>query len=280
MRPKAIALALFTATGLAAGAFAQEDWLRQPEPRSLEARASLAQGRFLATGGEFGELRFGCVSCHGAYGQGDPSGAFPRLADQSAWYLYDALRAFATGRRPSKVMGPVAAMLTDRQMRSLAAWFASVEEAPYPPDISLGQSMVEEGRQIAQQGAPDVMACVMCHGQQLVGNEPIYPYLAGQSQPYLEHQLKLFRAGKRGGGMLSVMHDVANGMSDRQIRAVSAYASSLRPEETTPQDEEKRSRAPTPPRDIPMMTGAVLDVEVEQNDTVLPGAGGMKGAED
>ena len=46
-----------------------------------------------------------CQACHGAQGEGNPAGGFPRLAGQTADYLAAQLRNFADGRRASAVMG-------------------------------------------------------------------------------------------------------------------------------------------------------------------------------
>jgi cytochrome c553 len=172
--------AAWSQDGSAPGRWATPAWSRNPP-----ARADVNQGRFVALGGEFGELRFACLSCHGFDGEADPSGAFPRLADPSAWYLYNSLRDFASGLRPSEVMGPIAAELGDDEMLDVAAYYASREGAPYPP--GLGQD--EQGRQIATSGlAPEtgVPPCATCHGDRSVGNAPVYPFLAGQYRPYLE----------------------------------------------------------------------------------------------
>jgi cytochrome c553 len=256
--------------GDAPGQWATAAWSKSPPDR-----ADVNRGRFVAIGGEFGQLRFACVSCHGFDGQGDPSGAFPRLADQSAWYLYSSLRDFASGLRPSKVMGPIAAELGDDQMLDVAAYYASLEGVPYPTELRHDEQLLERGQQIATSGLPDeagVPACSTCHGDQGLGNAPLYPYLAGQYRPYLEHQVKLFKAGRRGGDPLNVMHAIAARLSDEQIEAVAAYFASLRPQRTTPGDTAGPAARIEPPEPLPMMTGAVLSPRPGDDDVVLPDA--------
>ncbi len=256
--------------GDAPGRWAPAAWSRNPP-----ARADANQGRFVAIGGEFGELRFACTSCHGFEGQADPSGAFPRLADQSAWYLYSSLRDFASGLRPSKVMGPIAAELSDDQMLDVAAYYASLQDVPYPPELRHDEQLVEQGQQIATSGLPQetgVPACSTCHGDRGVGNAPVYPYLAGQYQPYLEHQLQLFKAGRRGGDPLNVMHDIAARLSDDQIEAASVYFASLRPERTTPGDRARQAARVKPPEPLPLRTGAAMSPRPGDGDVVVPDA--------
>lgn len=254
-RPGRTTSAVWSGSGHAAG---------QPDPN---------RGRFVAIGGEFGELRFACSSCHGFEGQGDASGAFPRLADQSAWYLYGTLRDFASGARPSKVMGPIAAELSEAQMQDVAAYYASVADVPFPPELRHDDRLVEQGRRIANTAMADdgPPACARCHGESGIGNAPLYPYLAGQYQPYLEQQLELFRAGRRGGDPMGVMHAVAQQLSNDQIHALAVYFASLRPENLTPGGGPSPVVA-RPPQPLPMRTGAVMSPKPGEGDIVVPGA--------
>ena len=215
-----------------------------------------------------------CVECHGFEGPGDPSGAFPRLADQSAWYVDNSLRDFASGLRPSKVMGPIAAELSEDEMLDVAAYYASLGSVPYPPELRHDEQLIERGRQIVEAGIPDpaLPACSSCHGERALGNAPLYPYLAGQYEPYLEHQLRLFKAGKRGGDPLNVMHEIASQLSDEQIRAIAVYLASLRPERTTPGDAAGRAAQVNRPEPLPMRTGAVMSPRPGDGDVVVPDA--------
>lgn len=65
-----------------------------------------------------------CGACHGEAGLGILPES-PILAGQYADYLEHALRAYASGERRSKVMGPFARLLTPRQIRDIATYFAS-----------------------------------------------------------------------------------------------------------------------------------------------------------
>ena len=228
----------------------------------------------MAIGGEFGELSFPCSQCHGFDGQGDPSGAFPRLADQSAFYLFNSLRNFATGRRPSEVMGPIAAELTLEQMRDVAAYFASRKDVPYPPGFEAEEQLIRQGNEIVmgETGDASLPACTTCHGPGVIGDAPLYPYLAGQLQPYVEHQLNLFKRGVRGGDFLGVMHEIAAKLTDQQIQAVAAYVATLRPEMTTPGDDPDAETRSDVPERLPMMTGAVISPKPGLGDVVIPHA--------
>ena len=129
----------FAVTLVAIGAFAvslnAQDRERQPAIAALEANLQderamftarvdrqvdddlLETGRLVAMGGsEAGGSGMACITCHGAEGQGDGSGAFPRLAGMSGWYMYKQLVDYASGDRPNQVMTGVAQRLTEYEM--------------------------------------------------------------------------------------------------------------------------------------------------------------------
>jgi len=80
------------------------------------------------------------------------------------------------------------------------------------------------GRQKARQ-------CQTCHGLDGIAKIPIAPHLAGESQIYLQTQLKAFRSGKREHEMMSV---VAKTLSDEDIADLAAWYSSIEIKATMP----------------------------------------------
>jgi cytochrome c553 len=74
-----------------------------------------------------------CALCHGPVGISTLPDA-PNLAAQPAIYVAAQLRAFRSGKRRHEVMNVIAKPLTDDDIDSLAAWFASIRiEAQAPP---------------------------------------------------------------------------------------------------------------------------------------------------
>jgi cytochrome c553 len=65
-----------------------------------------------------------CASCHGKDGNNDAPD-FPKLAGQYEDYLVKALRDYKSGERNNAIMKGFAAALTDRDIRNLAAYYAS-----------------------------------------------------------------------------------------------------------------------------------------------------------
>lgn len=67
--------------------------------------------------------------------------------------------------------------------------------------------------------------CQVCHGIDGIAKIPIAPHLAGESQIYIETQLKAFRTGKREHEMMSV---IAKDLSDGDITSVAQWYSSIK----------------------------------------------------
>lgn len=67
-----------------------------------------------------------CVGCHGADGIAIVEGV-PNLAGETNIYIATQLKAFRTGKRTNDIMTPIAAELSDDEIRALADWFAAVK---------------------------------------------------------------------------------------------------------------------------------------------------------
>lgn len=164
-----------------------------------------------------------CARCHGAEGSPPESGLVPRLHGQPAEMLLQALRDFAGGERPSGIMQPIAAALTERAAIKVATYYARL--APLP---GRGEPL-EAGRTLAMTGdaAARVPACVSCHDREALA---IYPRLAGQSAPYLANRLlTMRRAARDRTPTQEIMIPIARRLTDVQIADLSAYFASLRP---------------------------------------------------
>ncbi|AHM05095.1 Cytochrome c4 [Roseibacterium elongatum DSM 19469] len=194
----------------------------------------LELGRLVAMGGsQAGGSGMACIACHGVEGEGDGSGAFPRLAGQSGWYLYKQLIDYASGARPNDVMSSVAERLTEHEMEAVSAYYAAID-APYAPvmgDIDPG--MLQWGGQLGAVGSAErgIPACVNCHGPSGTGMPPSVPYLAGQYANYMTHQLQLWADGVRDNDAMNVMSAIADKMTEEDMRAVSEYYARVRPAE-------------------------------------------------
>src|SRR5260370_22236130 len=77
-----------------------------------------------------------CAQCHAFNGVSDASGAFPRLAGQSADYLAGPLRHFASGARASAIMSRLAKALSPDDIADVPAYFAAIQ----PPFLPLNMA--------------------------------------------------------------------------------------------------------------------------------------------
>lgn len=67
-----------------------------------------------------------CVACHGANGISEAEDA-PNLAGESVIYIDTQLKAFRIGKRTHDVMSPIAAALSDEEIRAAAAWYSEAQ---------------------------------------------------------------------------------------------------------------------------------------------------------
>lgn len=81
----------------------------------------------------------------------------------------------------------------------------------------------------AQRGAEKAGSCMACHGAEGKATVPLYPSLAEQHAPYLEHALQAYKKGERSGGQAEVMKAFVAGLSDDDMADLAAYYSSLQP---------------------------------------------------
>jgi cytochrome c553 len=181
-----------------------------------------------------------CHSCHGANGV-STSTTFPRLAGQRADYLYHRLVSFkqADSKDPyysKSAMTPMAAKLSDRDMRDLASYFAA--QMPQATDVAANTGISGKGEALFRAGDPSlgVPPCQGCHGigaegvNSAAGQYAAYPALRGQYGPYVIARLTSFRQDlPHDTSNDFIMSAVARALDDAEIQAVAAWLSSLAP---------------------------------------------------
>jgi cytochrome c553 len=182
----------------------------------------LARGAIIAAQGVAGRAP-GCAQCHAYNGASDGSGAFPRIAGQSAYYLAKELRDYASGVRTNAVMTPIAKALSADDTADVAAYYASVN-APYLPISSADPMLIRRGKQLATIGdaAKELQSCNNCHGPGGAGELPAIPYLAGQYAHYIAFQLTMWQRGFRNNSP-DEMADIAKRLDAQDIAALAAY---------------------------------------------------------
>jgi cytochrome c553 len=179
-----------------------------------------------------------CAQCHAYNGGSDGSGAFPRIAGQSPYYLNKQMQDFASGVRTNAVMTPIAKGLSPDEAADVAAYYAGVA-SPFLPLASGNPTVVKRGGQLAKIGdaAKDLQSCNDCHGPDGAGEPPAIPYLAGQYAHYIAFQLKMWQLGFRKSGSSS-MEPIAKRLDDQDIAAVAAYFQQVRSAASRAQSKE------------------------------------------
>jgi cytochrome c553 len=189
-------------------------------PNKSTSNKSQMAVRIVAEGTTRGAVA--CARCHGFDGVSDGSGAFPRLDGQSAQYLAEQLRHFASGRRQNALMQPIARGLNDDEIDAVAQYYASLHAVTLP-SRPLPAGLRDRGKQVAEVGDSSVrvQACESCHGPNGEG-EPIsgVPYLCGQYSHYISAQIQMFRQGYRKSQQMFVP---AHNLNEQDIIAVAGY---------------------------------------------------------
>lgn len=167
-----------------------------------------------------------CIACHGADGN-SVNPEWPSIAGQHESYTFKQLQAYKSGARSNPLMSPMAAPLSEQDMRDLAAYFASLPpkglEAD-PSKVTLGQRLYRGGDQ-----ANELTACIACHGPRGNGNPAaLYPSVKGQHATYVAAQLRAYQSGQRTTDQNQMMRNVAAALTDEQIDALASYVQGLR----------------------------------------------------
>ncbi|MDS9469403.1 c-type cytochrome [Paracoccus sp. MBLB3053] len=179
---------------------------------------SLALGGLMLAGGAVAEpqgnraegrkLAGQCRTCHGLDGLAQIPIA-PHIGGESEAYIRTQLAAFRDGTREHEMMSIVAKTLTDQQIADLAAWY--------------GSHRVTATLQADPAAAPE--QCIACHGTDGIRQIDEAPNLAGETNIYIDTQLKAFRSGARQSDMMS---PIASDMNDEEIRAVADWFSEVK----------------------------------------------------
>jgi cytochrome c553 len=160
-----------------------------------------------------------CAGCHGENGISQTENV-PSLAGQPDQFIQWQLVFFRAGSRKNEQMAPIAAEITNEDIRSFGAYFSKMTPPKGPedkdPDLSKKGAQVASGRR-----------CASCHTDSFAGTKAV-ARLAGQREEYLVKALHDYKAGQRVGGGVAAMADVAYHMSDEEITAVAHYLAHLK----------------------------------------------------
>ncbi len=187
--------------------------------------SSLAFGQGSAQAGQ-GKVAV-CAACHGASGNDSLLPNVPKLGGQGERYLLKQLQEIKADTRKVPLMAGMLTAFNDQDLADIAAYFASLDAplgAVEESKLALGQELYRAGN-----ASIGVAACSACHSPDGKGNAAAgYPSLSGQDTPYVELQLKAFRAGERNNDEAEVMRMISARLTDAEIAALASYVAGLR----------------------------------------------------
>jgi cytochrome c553 len=162
-----------------------------------------------------------CFACHGANGISTLDGV-PSIAGEPELFLEWQLVFFRTGRVKSEIMQPVAAQLSDEDIRAIGSYLAGLPPIKTPPPPDDTPAMTEVGAKLAAG-----RNCGNCHGEGFHGQQGA-ARLAGQREEWIVRALHDYKDGKRFGTGVAAMPEVALSLNDDQMRALAHYLSRQR----------------------------------------------------
>jgi cytochrome c553 len=157
-----------------------------------------------------------CTMCHGA--RGVSAANAPNLAGQYPEVIVKQMLDYKRGDRESSAMQAIAAPLDDKQVRELAAYYASLPRPRNTPftDMSKVPPLVRVGDPMR-----NVAPCASCHGgmEQKLGA----PWLEGMPKEYLLAQLTDFASGARANDSHGQMRNMVRSLTKQEIGEVADF---------------------------------------------------------
>ena len=169
----------------------------------------------LAAGKQKAEM---CAACHGENGISQTED-IPSLAGQPDQFIQWQLVFFRSGTRTNEQMQPIVEQLSNDDIRSLGAYFASLD----PP-----KSLADDNPDLSRKGAQAAVGrrCASCHTDTYAGTKAV-ARVAAQREEYLLKALRDYKSGVRSGGGMAAMAEVAFPLSEEEITALAHYLAHL-----------------------------------------------------
>ena len=160
-----------------------------------------------------------CTGCHGEGGISQTEN-IPSLAGQPDQFIQWQLVFFRGGSRKNEQMQPIAAQISNEDIRILGAYFAALP----PPKAAVSDDNPDLSKKGAQAAAG--RRCASCHTDTFAGTKAV-ARIAGQREDYLLKALHDYKSGSRSGGGGAAMADVAYPLSEEEIAALAHYLAHL-----------------------------------------------------
>jgi len=164
-----------------------------------------------------------CAACHGPNGI-STTAETPSLAGQPDNYIQWQLVYFRNNVRKNPVMQPMAASLSDNDIRNVAAFYSAQKPPVVDPKAAPDAALQAAGAKIAKANR-----CAACHADDFSGQpQQATPRLAAQREDYLLKALREFKAGTRVGGGVAAMADVVQPLGESDFKALSHFMAHYR----------------------------------------------------
>ena len=165
-----------------------------------------------------------CASCHGVDGNSTQP-EVPNLAGLQSRYLVKQMKDYVAGQRKNDGATPCGPALNPGGIDGLANYFSNQNPLP---GKSGDATLVVEGKRFYELGnsANEVDDCQECHKPN-GGGSGLYPKVSGQPAAYTLKQMRAFKTRERSNDKNEVMQDVAEKMSEQEMRAVAEYLAGM-----------------------------------------------------
>jgi cytochrome c553 len=157
-----------------------------------------------------------CLACHGANGVSENEG-IPSLAGQPDYYIQWQLVFFRLGSAKSEIMEPIAAELSDEDIRDLGTYLASLPPPPAPAQPDDDPALTAAGAKLVVQAH-----CNSCHGEKLTGQQAA-ARLAHQREEVLLKALHDYKTGARRGTGGAAMPEVVSPLVEDDLKALAHF---------------------------------------------------------
>ena len=175
-----------------------------PAPQAAEPKASLET----------------CFACHGEGGVSQTEDV-PSIAAEPTYFTQWQLVFYRSGSLKSELMTPVAAELSNDEIRSIGDAVAALpppKPATTPDDHP---DLTKIGAQLAVE-----RHCNNCHAANFAGQQAA-ARLAGQREEVLLKALHDYKAGKRTGTGVAAMPEIAYSLTEDEMQALAHYLARL-----------------------------------------------------
>jgi cytochrome c553 len=161
-----------------------------------------------------------CFACHGEGGVSQVEDV-PSIAAQPSYFTQWQLVFYRNGSLKNELMTPVAAELSNDDLRSIGAAVEALSPPKPPAAPDDRPELTSIGAQLAVE-----RHCNNCHAENFAGQQAA-ARLAGQREEVLLKALHDYKAGRRTGTGVAAMPEIAYSLSENEMQALAHYLARL-----------------------------------------------------